>query len=325
MQQTSPHLSLEVHGLAHRFGDGRGVSDVSISVPRGSITGFIGVNGAGKSTTLRCLLGLLKPQAGEIRLFGAPADAASRHRVGFLPEERGLFPRDRARDVIAFNARLKGVERKAALRTADRLLHRIGLGGRERERIETLSKGNAQRVQLLCALAHEPELLLLDEPLSGLDPIAQSEILSLFAEFRAGGGAILFSTHSMAAAEAICDRVAILSNGRTVFEGSVSDAARQAPHGAVVVTDDEAGLIASAEAIGGRAWPLSTVGSRLGAATRWQVALPREVTHPVLMRALSERAVPIFAFEPIRENLEGAFWSLTRNAETALPPDRQAA
>lgn len=325
MQQTSHHLALEVRGLAHRYGDGRGVTEVSISVPCGSITGFIGVNGAGKSTTLRCILGLLSPHAGEIRLFGGPADEARRRRVGFLPEERGLFARDRARDVIAFNARLKGMERKAALAAADRLLGRIGLGGRERARIETLSKGNAQRVQLLCALAHGPDLLVLDEPLSGLDPIAQSEILSLFAEFRSGGGAILFSTHSMAAAEAICDRVAILSNGRTVFEGDVAEAAAQAPHGVIVVTDDDAGLVAAAAAVGGRALPLGRTTVRLGAATRWQVALPQDVTPPTLMRALSERSVPIFAFEPIRQNLEGAFWSLTRAPDIAHAPDRRAA
>jgi ABC-2 type transport system ATP-binding protein len=229
---------LKVRGLAKRFGGGRGIEDVCLEAPAGCITGFIGVNGAGKSTTLRCILGLLRPDAGEIRLFGRPADDLARRQIGFLPEERGLFPRERAREAIAFHGRLKGMDRKSALRAADALLERIGLGGRERARIESLSKGNAQRVQVLCALVHQPRLLVLDEPLSGLDPVAQAEMLSLFAEIRSAGGAILFSTHSMAAAETLCDRVVMLAGGRTVFEGQVAEASRRAPHGAVVVTAD---------------------------------------------------------------------------------------
>lgn len=276
-----------------------------MSVGPGDITGFIGVNGAGKSTTLRCILGLLTPDAGEVRLFGDRADAKVRRRLGFLPEERGLSPNDRARDAVAFHARLKGMDRAAAYAAADRLLEKIGLGERSTARIGELSKGNAQRVQILCALAHKPELLILDEPLSGLDPVAQSEVLSLFAEFRAGGGAILFSTHSMSAAEALCDRVVILSGGATVFEGPLADAAAVVSHGAVVVTSDEKALAAAARAVGGELRPMS---GGIGEATRWRVLLPREVPHPALLRALAEHATPVLAFEPIKPNLEAAFW-----------------
>jgi ABC-2 type transport system ATP-binding protein len=302
---------LDVRALAKRYASGGGVSEVSLSVPRGSITAFIGVNGAGKSTTLRCVLGLITPDAGAIELFGRPATPEARRRIGFLPEERGLFPRERAREAIAFHARLKGLSKADALRSADRLLERIGLGERRRARIEELSKGNAQRVQILCALSHDPELLILDEPLSGLDPVAQSEMLSLFAEFRAGGGAILFSTHSMAAAESLSDRVAILAGGRTVFEGPLSEASSLAPHGAVVVTADDAGLAAAARAVGGEIRPMP---ASMGEARRWRVVLPREVTHPALMRALAEQGVPIYAFEPIQPDLEGAFWDLAATA-----------
>ncbi len=298
---------LKVDGLAKRFSSGAGIDGVSLSVAAGEITGFIGINGAGKSTTLRCVMGLMQPDAGTIQLFGAAADHAARRRIGFLPEERGLFPRERARDVIAFNARLKGMGRSDALRAADRLLERIGLAGRERARIGELSKGNAQRVQILCALAHSPDLLILDEPLSGLDPIAQAEVLSLFAEFRAGGGAILFSTHSMTAAETLCDRVVMLAGGRTVFEGPLAEASDLAPHGAVVVTSDEAALIAAARSVGGEVRPMT---GGIGEAGRWRVVLPKQVNHPALVRALAEFSVPILAFEPIKANLEGAFWDL---------------
>jgi ABC-2 type transport system ATP-binding protein len=303
----SPAPLLEVSALAKRFAGGAGISQVTLTVPAGSITGFIGVNGAGKSTTLRCVLGLMRPDAGDILLFGAAASRAARSRIGFLPEERGLFAHERARDAIAFHGRMKGMRRRDALAAADRLLERIGLGARKHARIAALSKGNAQRVQILCALVHEPELLLLDEPLSGLDPVAQADMLSLLAEFRGRGGAVLFSTHSMAAAETICDRVVMLSAGKTVFEGAIPDAAALAPHGAVVVTADAEGLAAAARSVGGHAIPLA---AGMGEAGRWRVVLPQNVTHPALMRALAEYSVPIFTFQPIQASLEGAFWQL---------------
>jgi len=308
---TAPPPHLEITRLAKQFAGGAGISDVAMTVPAGGITGFIGVNGAGKSTTLRCIVGLLTPDAGEIRLFGRPADAEGRRRIGFLPEERGLFPRDRARDVIAFYARLHGVARREAYAEADRLLERIGLGARRRDRIGDLSKGNAQRVQILCALAHRPELLILDEPFSGLDPIGQAEVMSLFAEYRAAGGAILFSTHAMAAAERLCDRIVMLAGGRTVFQGSVAEVSQKAPHGATVVTPDSEGLIEVARSLGGQAHPVS---ASLGDAACWRVLLPREITEPVLIRALATQGVSIHSFEPIKANLEGAFWDLAASA-----------
>jgi ABC-2 type transport system ATP-binding protein len=309
---TAPDL-LRISALAKHFAGGNGISNVSLSVPPGSVTGFIGVNGAGKSTTLRCVMGLLRPDAGEVLLFGGPANRHSRSRVGFLPEERGLFPHERARDAIAFHGRLKGMRRRDALATADRLLERIGLGSRRRDRLATLSKGNAQRVQVLCALVHEPQLLLLDEPLSGLDPVAQADMLSLLAEFRGRGGAVLFSTHSMASAEKVCDRVAILSGGCTVFEGAVPDAAALSPHGAEVVTAEAKRLAVAAESVGGHVVPLA---GGIGEAGRWRVVLPRHVTHPALVRALAEHGVPFFNFQPIEPSLESAFWQLAEPRTT---------
>ncbi|MGC1375827.1 MAG: ATP-binding cassette domain-containing protein [Anaerolineales bacterium] len=311
MQNQYEDDFLCVTALTKRFLGGNGICDVSLSIPQGSITGFIGVNGAGKSTTLRCVLGLIRPDAGQIRLFGAPACVTSRTQIGFLPEDRGLFPHERAREAIAFHGQLKGMGRRQALFAADKLLERIGLGGHQSARIESLSKGNAQRVQVICAMVHRPRLLILDEPLSGLDPIAQAEMLSLFAEFRGAGGAILFSTHSMASVENFCDRVVMLAAGRTVFEGNLGEACERAPHGAMVVTNDEAGLVAAAEAVGGRAQP---VASAIGEARSWRVVLPRNVTHPALIRALVERAVTILAFQPIKANLEGAFWDMAAEA-----------
>jgi ABC-2 type transport system ATP-binding protein len=313
MTSAAPDL-LVVSQLAKSYGPGRGVQDVSLSVRAGTVTGFIGANGAGKSTTLRCVVGLARADRGRIEMFGRPASFELRRRIGFLPEERGLAPRERARDVIAFNARLKGLGRKAAYLRADALLERVGLGERRRTRVGELSKGNAQRVQILCAIAHEPELLILDEPFSGLDPVAQAEMQSLFSEYRARGGAILFSTHGMAVAERLCDEVVIVSEGRTVFEGETAAAAQQAGHGVYVTTGDSEALKAVVADMGATAQPFA---SQFGDALRWQVILPAHVPHVALMRALAERQVSIQGFEPIRADLEGAFWSLAANRNAA--------
>lgn len=312
---------LQVARLAKTYAGGRGVRDVNMTLAPGGITGFIGVNGAGKSTTLKAIVGLLEPDRGEVRLFGEPASFAARARVGFLPEERGLTPRERARDAIAFHAQLKGLSRGTAYRRADALLERIGLSGRTRARICELSKGNAQRVQILCAIAHEPALLVLDEPFSGLDPIAQAELQSLFSEFRSGGGAILFSTHSMAVAERLCDHVVILSQGRTVFEGPVAEAATHAPHGVYVTLDDDAALLEVVRALGAQA---EAFPSKMSNALRWRVILPQTVPYPALMRALADKGLAIHGFEPIQADLEGAFWSLA-GQDRAQDPARRAA
>jgi len=303
---------LSVTALARRFSSGNGIHEISFSVPKGSVTGFIGANGAGKSTTLRCIVGVIRPDAGEIRLFGECWSKAARSKIGFLPEERGLFAHERARDAIAFHGALKGMPRRLALDAADRLLQRAGLSGRERDRIGSLSKGNAQRVQVLCALVHRPRLLLLDEPLSGLDPAAQADMLSLLAEFRAEGGAILFSTHSMAAAEGFCDRVVMLAEGRTVFEGTLAEASRAAARSVIVVTiADGAVLRAAVSAIGGQVRPLPAA---VGDVPRWRVLLPPHVGDAALARALANRGVGIQAIQAAQPDLETAFWNLAAPA-----------
>jgi ABC-2 type transport system ATP-binding protein len=305
---------LRVAGLAKLYAGGRGVHDISFTVAAGSVTGFIGVNGAGKSTTLKCIMGLAAPDAGAIEIFGAPAGFAARRDVGFLPEERGLAARERARDAVAFHARLKGLGRTAAYARADQLLERIGLDTRRRARVNELSKGNAQRVQILCAIAHDPKLLILDEPFSGLDPLAQAEVQSLFDEHRAKGGAILFSTHAMSAAERLCDHVVILSEGRTIFEGAVAEATAHAPHGVYVTCSDDAGLLEVAARLGAVAQPFP---GKMGEALRWRVVLPADVTYPALMLAMAERQLAVQGFEPIQADLEGAFWSLASRRAAA--------
>jgi ABC-2 type transport system ATP-binding protein len=205
------------------------VRGLSLAVGAGEVFGFLGPNGAGKTSTLRMILGMVRPDAGTIRLFGAPWSRALLPRLGYLPEERGLYRRMAAADAVAWFARLQGLDRRTARRRAAELLERLGLAAVARRRIETLSKGMAQKLQLAVALAHGPELLILDEPFSGLDPLAQEAVEAMIREQAAAGRSVLVSTHTMAVAERLCRRILILRRGETAFAGTVDEARRLLP------------------------------------------------------------------------------------------------
>lgn len=211
-------------GLVKRFGTRRVVDGVDIAVPRGSIYGVLGPNGAGKTTTLRMLLGIIEPDEGHRRLLGhgSPRDASD--QVGYLPEERGLYPAMKAREAIAFMGALRGLDWKTGRARAVTLMEGAGLGHAVDEKIRKLSKGMAQLVQLLGSVVHRPDLLVLDEPFSGLDPVNQERLEKLILVERDRGATILFSTHIMSHAERLCDRLAIIAGGKRQFEGTVDDA-----------------------------------------------------------------------------------------------------
>jgi ABC-2 type transport system ATP-binding protein len=216
--------SVEASDLVKDFGDKRAVDGVSLTVPSGSIYGLLGPNGAGKTTTLRMLLGIIDPSSGTRRLLGheRPLEAAA--EVGYLPEERGLYPAMHAREAIAFMGALRGLPIAEGRRRADHLLETHGLGEWTRKPIRTLSKGMAQTVQLLGTIVHQPRLIVLDEPFSGLDAINQAKLERLIREQAEGGATILFSTHVIAHAERLCERVAIIARGKVAFDGRVDDA-----------------------------------------------------------------------------------------------------
>lgn len=211
-------------GLVKRFGGRPVVSGVDLVVPHGMIYGVLGPNGAGKTTTLRMLLGIIEPDSGERTLLGHrhPRDASD--RVGYLPEERGLYPAMKAREAIAFMGALRGLPWKEGRARAQQLLENTGLGHAADEKIRKLSKGMAQLVQLLGSVVHQPDLLVLDEPFSGLDPVNQERLEALILAERDRGATVLFSTHVMAHAQRLCDRLAIIAGGRRRFEGTVAEA-----------------------------------------------------------------------------------------------------
>ena len=218
---------LRCRDLHLRYGSVVALDGLSLDVEPGRMTGFVGPNGAGKTSTMRIVLGVLGADAGEVTWHDAPLDADTRRRFGYMPEERGLYPKMRVRDQLVYLARLHGLEAAAAGTASDELLERLSLTDRARDELETLSLGNQQRVQLAAALVHRPELLVLDEPFSGLDPLGVDVLSGVLREEVARGVPVLFSSHQLELVERLCDTVAIVKDGRIVAAGDVEELRRR--------------------------------------------------------------------------------------------------
>ncbi len=287
--------AIEATDLVKDFGDKRAVDGISVAVPTGSIFGLLGPNGAGKTTLLRVLLGIIDPSSGSRRVLGhdRPLDAA--REVGYLPEERGLYPTMTAREAIAFMGALRGLPLREGRRRADELLAAHGLAEWARKPIRNLSKGMAQTVQLLGTIIHEPKLIVLDEPFSGLDAINQAKLERLIRAESERGVTVIFSTHVIAHAERLCERVAIIAKGKVAFDGRVEEARGKLRPTVRLRTRSEDGpwrsaLPASARMDGGE----------------WVFELPRGGPEP-LLKALIDGGAGIETLAIERPGLHDAF------------------
>ncbi len=214
---------LEVDGLTKRYGTKLALSDLSFSVRPGEVYGFVGANGAGKTTAMRIMLGVLAADSGVVRWQGKPVTFETRRRFGYMPEERGLYPKMRVTEHLVYLARLHGLDLGTATRSADALTERLGVAERRTDAIEKLSLGNQQRVQLAAALVHDPEVLVLDEPFSGLDPVGVDALAGVLLERARRGVPVVFSSHQLDLVERLCDSVGIINAGRMVAAGTVAD------------------------------------------------------------------------------------------------------
>jgi ABC-2 type transport system ATP-binding protein len=235
----SSGTGLHVDDLTKRFGEVVALDGMSFGLERGGLVGFLGPNGSGKTTTMRTMMGLLRPDSGQVRWDGLPVDAATRSRFGYMPEERGLYGRMPLLDQVTYFAELAGLSRRDARASGVRWLEALGLGDRLNDDVGSLSHGNQQRVQLAVALAHEPDLLVLDEPFSGLDPIAAATMQSLLSDRAANGAAVLFSSHQLDMVEELCDDVVIVHGGRVVAAGPVERLRAQEPVRTLRVTFEQ--------------------------------------------------------------------------------------
>ena len=297
--------ALSLEGVSKQYGEFRAVDDLSFAVQPGAIFGFLGPNGAGKTTSIRMALGLVEPTAGRISVLGSSDAAKVRDRIGFLPEERGLYRRMTPVEAVVFFAGLKGVPAAVARKRGVAMLEAQGLGAALNRPMKALSKGMAQKVQLIAALTHEPDLVILDEPFSGLDPVNQQSLESLIRDLARRGATVIFSTHVMGHAERLCERVVLLAKGKKAFEGTVDEARAAAPRRLVLegaATDAEIrDLPGVAEAVVDEAG-VRTVSLRPGAAA-----------HDAL-RAAFARGLDLTRFEVREPSLHDAFIVLTGGA-----------
>ncbi len=294
--------AVEAIDLVKDFGETRAVDGVSLAVPAGAIYGLLGPNGAGKTTLLRILLGIIDPSSGTRRVLGRerPLDAAP--EIGYLPEERGLYPAMYSRDAIAFMGALRGLPLREGRHRADELLAEHNLGDWARKPIRTLSKGMAQTVQLLGTIIHEPRLIFLDEPFSGLDAINQARLEELIRREARGGATIIFSTHVIAHAERLCERIAIIARGKVVFDGSVAEARGRLRPIVRLRTRASDGL-----------WRSAIPGGARREGDEWVFELPEGGPEP-LLKALIDSGAGIETLAIERPGLHDAFVAIAGNA-----------
>jgi len=297
---------LELEHVTKLYGEFRAVEDLSFSVQEGSITGFLGPNGAGKTTSLRMILGILKPTSGRVAVFGAPSALDVRSRVGYLPEEKGLYKKMKCVEIVAYFATLKGLDRRTAKSRALELLERYGLKDFAQKRTEALSKGMGQKVQVLASIAHDPELVILDEPFSGLDPVNQQVLEEIVRDLAARGRTVLFSTHVMQHAERMCDRILLIARGKKLFDGTVSEALRTIPRRLVIESEDDVaplralpGVLALEQVVGGTHKPGT-----------WELRLRESADPQEVLARCFERGIRLRRFDHSEPSLHEVFVNL---------------
>jgi ABC-2 type transport system ATP-binding protein len=295
---NTPVLVLD--DVTKRFGDFTAVDRLSFAVPEGGVFGFLGGNGAGKTTSLRMTLDILRPTSGRIEVLGTPPSREHAAQIGFLPEERGLYRNMTVLDTVVYFARLKGMSAAAARKAALALLERLDLADRVKTRVGKLSKGLAQKVQLATALVNSPRLVLLDEPFSGLDPVNQGVLEDVIRDLASSGSTVIFSTHVMQHAERLCDRLLLLARGRKVFEGT-QDEARDALPSRLTITSraDPGGLPGIATA--------TPLGAPAGDWTSYRVALAPGAAPGDLLEACTGQGFALRAFDIHRPALHEVF------------------
>ena len=238
-------FSVEVHHILKAYGNRAAVNDVSFDVDQGEIFGLIGPNGAGKTTTIRMMMDIIKPDSGEIKVMGERLTEASKNKIGYLPEERGLYKKMTVIDSILYFASLKGIDNQLARKRGEALLKRADLLPHQNKRIEELSRGMGQIVQLIITIIHEPDLIILDEPFSGLDPVNTQLLKDMIRDLKNKGKTIIMSTHLMNDIEELCDRLLMINKGRAVLYGGVAEVKSKYRNNAVLVeVDGELGVIA---------------------------------------------------------------------------------
>ncbi len=288
-------IAIETNNLTKRFDGLVAVDHLDMEVERGEIFGLLGPNGAGKTTTIRMLLDIIKPDEGTIRLLGHPPGREAQERIGYLPEERGLYRDLKLLECLTYLAVLKGMDRKLVRKRAETLLEQVGLGGEGDSKVKTLSKGMQQKAQLVATLVHDPELVILDEPFLGLDPVSTEQVKELIWDLRERGKTVVLSTHMMNQVERMCDRILLINEGRRVLYGPLEEIkARYAQHAVLVRCSGPLDSLVGARRIEERER------DRL-------IVLEDDVSPQDILRQLVELEIPVQRFEVATPPLEEIF------------------
>lgn len=299
--------TVKVSNLAKRFGQTQAVADVSFAVEAGEIFGLLGPNGAGKTTTIRMMLDIFKPDAGTISIFGGELDLVKKRRIGYMPEERGLYKDLKLEPTLVYLATLKGLDEKTARDRLQEWLERLDLTEHRQKKVQELSKGMQQKAQIITTLLHEPDLIVIDEPFTGLDPVSTRLVKQIFEQQRQAGRSILMSTHQMYQVEALCDRIVLIDEGRSVLYGPVSEIKRNFSGNAVTIEGqgDFAGIPGVLEA-------RNHNGS-------WHLALEIGTDPQAIFRALAARQdIKIERFELAEPSLDDIFINVVQNGVDKL-------
>jgi ABC-2 type transport system ATP-binding protein len=302
--EASTVLSLQ--NVSKTYGEFTAVDDISLAIPKGSIYGFLGPNGAGKTTTIRLILEIIKPSKGSIRILGHNSALDVRNRIGYLPEEKGLYKKMKVWALIQYFAMLKGMNKHEAKQQAWHLLEKYGLKDFAESKIESLSKGMSQKVQVLSAVAHEPELVILDEPFSGLDPVNQSVLEELISNMADNGQTVIFSTHVMQHAERLCDHIFLIAKGRKIFDGTVPQAKATIPRRVILESATDVSPLNSLAGVT-EITQVENADQLDPSLSTWQVQISEHLNPQDILKNCFERNISLSRFEFTEPSLHDVF------------------
>src|SRR6266850_3282126 len=298
---------LELRNVTKFYGDFKAVDDISFSLSSGTICGFLGPNGAGKTTTIRMILDIIRPTQGSITILNESSALRVRHRIGYLPEEKGLYKKMKTWAVIAYFATLKGLKRKTAKQRAHELLERYGLKDFANKPTDALSKGMQQKVQVLASIAHDPEFVILDEPFSGLDPVNQQVMEEIIRDMARRNCTVLFSTHVMQHAERLCERILLIAKGKKIFDGTIAEAKGMFPRRVRIETPDDINpLRALKQVLSIQSFEANSKAVKNGAA-QWEISLRENTDAQIVLSTCFEQKIRLHSFNHSEPTLHEIF------------------
>jgi ABC-2 type transport system ATP-binding protein len=298
---------LSLTNVSKRYGEFTAVNRINLSIPKGSVYGFLGPNGAGKTTTIRMILDIIRPDEGQIEVLGCTSAMQVRNRIGYLPEEKGLYKKMKVWAIISYFATLKGMHRKDAKLRAFELLEQYGLKDFTNATVDSLSKGMGQKVQVLSSIAHNPELVILDEPFSGLDPVNQEVLEQLIRDLKNNGQTVIFSTHIMQHAERLCERLLLITQGSKVFDGTVDEARAIIPRRVILECLDDVSALAGLDGVLSVCeLPVSSEG-RIPGTRQWELYVKEQTNPQMILQHCFHNSISLSRFDFTQTSLHDVF------------------